>query len=67
MMTKSVLKHHIFFNLEKEGYFKRSPKFKKELSLIIKDSKQKFHKFIEMLNKLIKNFSSESFLTYTNC
>ena len=37
-------KSKIFYNLEKEGYFKRSPKFKKELSLIIRGLREKISK-----------------------
>lgn len=57
-----INKSKIFYNLEKEGYFKRSPDFKRELSLIINDSEKNFYKFFEMLTKLINNFPSENFL-----
>ena len=56
-----VHKSKIISELDKQGYFNRSEKYKQELMNIIEDTEKKFHKFIEMLNTVIQHFPNEYF------
>ncbi len=56
-----IHKSKIIPKLERQGYFLRSEKLKKELVNIIDDMEKKFPKFLEMLSTIIQRFPNENF------
>jgi len=56
-----IHKSKIISDLERQGYFSRSEKYKEGLINTIDDMEKKFPKFLEMLNIIIKKFPNEIF------
>ena len=56
-----IHKSKIISELERQGYFLRSEKFKKEMINTIYDMEKKFPKFLEMLDIIIQKFPNENF------
>ena len=56
-----IHKSKIISDLERQGYFSRSKKYKEVLINTIYDMEKKFPKFLEMLNIIIKRFPNENF------
>ena len=56
-----IHKSKIISDLERQGYFSRSKKYKEGLINTIYDMEKKFPKFLEMLNIIIKRFPNENF------
>jgi len=56
-----IHKSKIISEMERQGYFLRSDKFKNEIINTIDDMEKKFPKFLEMLNIIIQRFPNENF------
>ncbi len=56
-----INKSKIISELERQGYFLRSEKFKNEMINTIHDLEKKFPKFLEMLDIIIQRFPNENF------